>query len=126
MKRFLFPTLLLLAAAACAPKTNVPAEVPIRTYNAPKATGAITIDGILDEADWQNAPLSDAFADIRGVDFEPKPIKQTHMKMLWEWYDVEYDDMGYAWLDADEYVAFVQEKYDHRPRYICGTGGMVY
>ena len=84
MKRFFFPTLLLLAAAACAPKTNVPAEVPIRTYNAPKATGAITIDGILDEADWQNAPLSDAFADIRGVDFEPKPIKQTHMKMLWD------------------------------------------
>lgn len=84
MKRFLFPTLLLLAAAACAPKTEAPTEVPIRTYNAPKATGAITIDGILDEADWQNAPLSDAFADIRGVDFEPKPIKQTHMKMLWD------------------------------------------
>ena len=84
MKRFLFPTLLLLAAVACAPKTGAPAEVPIRTYNAPTATGAITIDGILDEADWQNAPLSDAFADIRGVDFEPKPIKQTNMKMLWD------------------------------------------
>ena len=84
MKRFLFPTLLLLAAAACAPKTGAPAEVPIRTYNAPKATSAIMIDGILDESDWQKAPLSDAFADIRGVDFEPLPVKQTHMKMLWD------------------------------------------
>ena len=84
MKRFLFPTLLLLAAAACAPKAGAPAEVPIRTYNAPKAIGAITIDGILDEADWQNAPLSEAFADIRGVDFEPAPVKQTNMKMLWD------------------------------------------
>ncbi len=84
MKRFLIPALLLLAAA-CAPKTqNTLPQVPIRTYNAPKAVGPIVIDGILDEADWQNAPLSEAFADIRGVDFEPKPVKQTHMKMLWD------------------------------------------
>ena len=84
MKRFLIPALLLLAAA-CAPKTqNTLPQVPIRTYNAPMAVGPIVIDGILDEADWQNAPLSEAFADIRGVDFEPKPVKQTHMKMLWD------------------------------------------
>ena len=83
MKRIVIP-LLLLAAVACGPrKTEVP-EVPIRTYNAPKASGPIVIDGILDESDWQKAPLSDLFADIRGVDFEPKPVKQTRMKMLWD------------------------------------------
>ncbi len=84
MKRILFPTLLLLVAAACAPKAEKAPEVPIRTYNAPKATGPIMVDGILDEPDWLNAPMSDAFADIRGVDFEPKPVKQTYMKMLWD------------------------------------------
>ena len=83
MKRIVIPTL-LIAAAACGPKKAEAPEVPIRTYNAPKATGPILIDGILDESDWQNAPLSELFADIRGVDFEPKPIKQTRMKMLWD------------------------------------------
>ena len=83
MKRYLLPILCILVAA-CGPKKAEAPEVPIRTYNAPKATGPILIDGILDESDWQNAPLSELFADIRGVDFEPKPIKQTRMKMLWD------------------------------------------
>jgi len=81
MKRILVPILLLVAA--CAPKASLP-KVPIRTYNAPQATGPIVIDGILDEPDWQNAPLSEPFADIRGVTFEPKPTKNTQMKMLWD------------------------------------------
>ena len=83
MKRLLLPVILVISA--CAPKgqqnIGIPAE---RTYNAPKATSAITIDGILDEEDWQNAPLSESFADIRGVDFQPKPVKETRMKMLWD------------------------------------------
>ena len=54
MKRILVPILLLVVA--CAPKTSLP-KVPIRTYNAPQTTGPIVIDGILDEPDWQNAPL---------------------------------------------------------------------
>lgn len=82
-KRIVIP-ILLIAAAACAPKKAGLPEVPIRTYNAPRATGPILIDGILDEPDWQNAPWSEDFADIRGVDFEPKPVKQTRMKMLWD------------------------------------------
>lgn len=84
MKRFLFPALLLVAAA-CAPKPqNTLPQVPIRAYDAPHTSAPITIDGILDEPDWEKAPLSEVFADIRGVDFEPKPVKQTHMKMLWD------------------------------------------
>ena len=87
MKRIIIPaTVMAIAAASCAPKapkTEAP-DVPIRTYNAPRASAPIVIDGILDEADWQAAPLSEAFADIRGTDFEPKPTKQTYMKMLWD------------------------------------------
>ena len=83
MKRFLLPVILLISA--CAPKgqqnIGIPAE---RVYNAPRATSAIIVDGILEEADWQNAPLSESFADIRGTDFEPKPVKDTRMKMLWD------------------------------------------
>lgn len=79
MKKFLF---LLPLAVACAAQPEKAPEA--RIYNAPKATGALVIDGILDEADWAAAPLSEAFADIRGVDFEPKPVKETHMKMLWD------------------------------------------
>lgn len=81
MKRILIPVLLLVAA--CAPKASLP-KVSIRTYNAPKTTGPIVIDGILDEPDWENAPLSEPFADIRGVAYEPKPTKNTQMKMLWD------------------------------------------
>ena len=84
MKRFLLPALVLAALAACAPKNNDAAAPAARIYNCPQASAPIVIDGILDEPDWAAAPLSEAFADIRGVDFEPKPVKQTHMKMLWD------------------------------------------
>ena len=81
MKRFLLPALLVLA---CACGQKAPEAPEARVYNAPKATGPIIVDGILDESDWQRAPLSEPFADIRGVDFEPKPSKETRMKMLWD------------------------------------------
>ena len=81
MKRFFLPALLVLA---CACGQKAPEAPQIRVYNAPKATGPILVDGILDESDWQRAPLSEPFADIRGVDFEPKPTKETRMKMLWD------------------------------------------
>ena len=72
----------LNAVAAGGPKA---AEIPsARIYEAPRASGPLVIDGILDEPDWQRAPLSEPFADIRGVDFEPAPVKQTYMKMLWD------------------------------------------
>lgn len=55
-----------------------------RTYTCYRATGPIRIDGKLTEADWQAAPLSEAFVDIRGVDYQPAPAKETRMKMLWD------------------------------------------
>ena len=55
-----------------------------RTYPCYRTTGPLRIDGKLNEADWQAAPLSDAFVDIRGADFHPAPAKETWMKMLWD------------------------------------------
>ncbi|MBQ9397385.1 MAG: carbohydrate-binding family 9-like protein [Bacteroidales bacterium] len=55
-----------------------------RTYTCYRATGPIRIDGKLNEADWEAAPLSEAFVDIRGVDYQPAPAQDTWMKMLWD------------------------------------------
>ena len=55
-----------------------------RSYDCYRTTGTIKIDGKLTEPDWQAAPLSDPFVDIRGVDYQPAPTKETRMKMLWD------------------------------------------
>ena len=70
-----------------------------RSYACYRATGPIKIDGKLNEADWLAAPLSEAFVDIRGVDFRPAPAKETWMKMLWD------DEFLYiAGILREEYV----------------------
>lgn len=55
-----------------------------RTYTCYRTTSSIRIDGKLNEADWEAAPLSEAFVDIRGVDYQPAPAQDTWMKMLWD------------------------------------------
>ncbi|MFC4870405.1 carbohydrate-binding family 9-like protein [Negadavirga shengliensis] len=52
------------------------------------------IDGLLDEAQWEQASWSTAFVDIEG-DQKPKPAHLTRMKMLW---DEEYLYIG-LWLE---------------------------
>ena len=60
-----------------------------RPYVAPKgyvcyrADSPIQIDGVLDEADWQNAAWTDDFVDIE-VDRKPQPRFRTRAKMLWD------------------------------------------
>lgn len=64
---------------------GIKSETPVpRVYHCRKARGEITVDGVLDEQDWADAPLSEDFVDIRGVDFEPAPTMQTNFKMLWD------------------------------------------
>ncbi len=41
------------------------------------------IDGRPDEAEWQLAPVSELFTDIRGAG-HPAPVKQTRVRMLWD------------------------------------------
>jgi hypothetical protein len=46
-------------------------------------TAPITIDGSLNESDWQRAPWTRDFADIEG-EVKPKPRFRTRAKMLWD------------------------------------------
>ena len=48
-----------------------------RSYTCYRTTGPIRIDGKLNERDWKAAPLSEAFVDIRGVDYQPAPTQET-------------------------------------------------
>jgi len=55
-----------------------------RIYTCYRTTGPIKVDGKLSEPDWEAAPRSEAFVDIRGLDFQPAPAQDTWMKMLWD------------------------------------------
>ena len=48
-----------------------------------RATSPITIDGVPDEAAWQDAPVIDNFRDISGDGF-PLPLYRTAARMLWD------------------------------------------
>jgi hypothetical protein len=70
-------------------KGGPPAELPPaddpppRGYVCYRATGALSIDGQLDDAAWAAAPWSEPFRDIEG-DKKPDPPLRTRMKMLWD------------------------------------------
>ena len=52
-----------------------------KTYIATKAKHTITIDGLANEIDWQNAKPTASFIDIEGVKI---PKYDTKLKMLWD------------------------------------------
>jgi len=54
-----------------------------RTYAIYRASAPVTIDGRLTEADWEAAPWTTDFVDIRGPD-APTPRHRTRAKMLWD------------------------------------------
>jgi hypothetical protein len=60
-----------------------------------RPSGALTIDGRLDEASWKAAPWTDPFVDILG-DRAPRPRFATRAKMLWD------DDYFYFAADLEE------------------------
>jgi hypothetical protein len=58
------------------------ASVP-RTYDCPRASRPLQIDGRLDDSAWNAAPWTEDFIDIEG-DAKPKPRFRTRAKMLWD------------------------------------------
>ena len=73
-------TLILIAMLSCLAAT----AQEHRSYTCYRTTGKIKVDGKLNEPDWQAAPLSEAFVDIRGLDYKPAPLQQTYVKMIWD------------------------------------------
>ena len=72
----------ILKPIADRPRSDVGQPLP-KGYVAYRAAGPITIDGKIDEKDWQAAPWTDAFVDIEGS-LKPLPRYQTRAKMLWD------------------------------------------
>jgi hypothetical protein len=54
-----------------------------KTYDCPKTTSPLRIDGRLDDAAWKSAPWTDFFVDIEGA-AKPLPRYKTRAKMLWD------------------------------------------
>ncbi len=59
-------------------------ELEPRRYRCTQASGALTIDGRLDESAWRQADWTDLFVDIEGPAQKPRPPFQTRAKMLWD------------------------------------------
>src|SRR5262245_20311460 len=69
-------------------------DAPLRTYDCPRATTPVQIDGRLDDPVWSRAPWTADFVDIEG-DAKPTPRFRTRVKMLW---DDQYYYVG-AWME---------------------------
>lgn len=54
------------------------------TYVCLRATSHVEVDGNIYGKEWENAPWSSDFVDIRGTEFPTKPKYQTRMKMMWD------------------------------------------
>jgi hypothetical protein len=70
-----FPALLLLIGAAAG-------EMP-RQYSCPRVSGAVEVDGRLDDPAWRKAAWTADFVDIEGR-AKPRPYFRTRAKMLWD------------------------------------------
>ena len=87
MKKIFTSLLILLTLGACS--TNEPVKFtelypfnPL-TYVAYRTT-PLTIDGNIEKEEWQKAPWTEDFADIRGKEYDPQPKYRTRAKMLWD------------------------------------------
>ncbi len=56
---------------------------PPKSYTLYHAEQPLKMDGILDEQAWAEAPWTDDFIDIEGLQM-PKPVYRTRVKMLWD------------------------------------------
>lgn len=74
-------SIFLQALSACA--QNPAFEYAPQTYVSYRTGSPLTIDGLLNEEDWINAPWTNDFVDIEG-NSQPAPLHRTRAKMLWD------------------------------------------
>lgn len=94
IKIFILITAGILLTVAVNAQLHLRKEYP-RTYVAYRTAGELVMDGIFDEADWQNVPWTEEFGDIEG-DKQPEPLYKTRVKMLWD------DDYLYIAVELEE------------------------
>jgi hypothetical protein len=88
-------TALCLPCAALAQALGPQGSIVPKHYVCYRTSGALTVDGKLDEASWIRAPWTEYFVDIQG-DLKPGPRFQTRAKMLWD------DEFFYIGADMEE------------------------
>ena len=64
--------------------TSQPARDLPPTYACARATGAINVDGALDDAAWQSAAWTEDFVDIVGSTGKQPPALRTRAKLTWD------------------------------------------
>lgn len=99
-----------------------------RSYDVPRASGHVTIDGVLDEAGWMEAPWTEEFVDIRGGDLPPPPLR-TRAKILWDdehlYVGAEMEET-HLWATLDERDAIVYREDDFEVFLDPGGDGLAY
>jgi len=82
MKRGLLLCLLALLAG-CLSAQEPRISIEPRHYICYRTDSPLTIDGLLTEPEWQNAPWTENFVDIEGS-LKPLPRLTTRAKLLWD------------------------------------------
>lgn len=67
----------------------------VPTYDCPRGTSPVVVDGRADEPAWAAAPWTAEFVDIEGV-HKPRPYLRTRAKMTWD------DEALYVYAEMDE------------------------
>jgi hypothetical protein len=88
---YLLPTWSILALAGGCASHRATHELSVdstrfcrpKHYTCHRASGAIVVDGRLDESAWESAPWTGLFVDIEG-EAKPPPRYGTRAKMLWD------------------------------------------
>jgi hypothetical protein len=95
-----FLSVMLFLVIIPAPPSNAD---DIRTYTAKRTTGAITIDGKLNESDWTGAPEARLTEANTGKDV---PLKST-VKVLW---DDKFLYVGFYFEDPDAWATLTNDE----------------
>ena len=79
---FYLAPILTLLTGSCEQGDQEKPAVP-RVYRAVAINAPITVDGDLDEPQWESGHWTEDFVDILGTD-RPNPPLRTRLKLLWD------------------------------------------